>query len=353
MISLADLASGLRRVAAASLPAALLACAEVPTYSGRVVVDLNRTACGAATLTSVLADSAWTATLTPDVNGVYSFVSDTLPTGLYVFSLDSAHRLPMVVRTGRGQKVCGTVRKWEALTMSDSETSATFAAELLRIRLAVACDSALTSAPLTTAEGRRRVADSLSVIRDSVRMMADLLLAGLADSSFAALPLMGLPAVYADDADNDILLRRMTALSLSMPECKALALRRDFLSRVSRLNALRAEFQSGRAAPDFVFITEAGDSISSSDLPAKSFALVFWPDSASTPAKSAARVGLLASGGVKVFVEAADAKAPLPAKNAVRGRFARLDARPDLLLFRPVTLLCGKDGTVERLTFDN
>ena len=108
MISLADLASGLCRVAAASLPAALLAFADVPTYSGRVVVDLNRTACGAATLTPVLADSAWTATLTPDVNGVYSFASDTLPTGLYVFSLDSAHRLPMVVRTGRGQKVCGT-----------------------------------------------------------------------------------------------------------------------------------------------------------------------------------------------------------------------------------------------------
>ncbi len=338
--------------AACAVAMPLCSCGHAPEYAGRVIVDLNRTACGEARLSSVLADSGREALLRPDVNGVYSFVSDTLPADIYVLSIDSVHRLPIVVSPGRGQKVCGTLREWGSLSTSDAETAAALAAERLRLRLSAARDTSLPAAALATSDGRRRAADSLMSVRASARVEADMLLRGLADTSLASLPILSLPGIYAADSDNQMLLRRMTALAGRFPGVSVLSSRRDFLGSVSRLNGLRRRYSAGEPWPDFLFVSAAGDSLSAADVAGKPVALALLADSVSTPAKSAARVGRIAASGVRVLIEAADSEAAPAARNIVFGRFERLELKRDLEMFRPAIVSCGKDGTVDGLTID-
>lgn len=341
----------LNALAVAALSAlALASCNDEPDYTGRVVVDLNRTVSSAAEVRSVLSDSARVFSLSADVNGVYSFVSDTLPSDIYVLSFDSAHALPLVVRCGDGQKVCGTIREWSGLSMSNAESYAAFQAEGMRRRLAVATDSALTAGILTSADGRRLAADSLAKVRAAFRTEADAMLRSLPDTSLAALPLLGMPGLYDDAADNDVLLRRTSALSDHWPELSVLARRCDYLRKVAKLNALRKTYATGKPAPDFLFISNAGDTLSQTSLAGKRAALALLPDSASTPRSVVSNLGILGLDGAAVLIQSPDGKVAPAGKYVSRGRFARLSHEQDVALFRPVVVVIAKDGTVERLS---
>lgn len=341
----------LRHLALSSICALSLAsCADGPDYTGRVVVDLNRTAAATAAVRSVLADSARVFSLTPDVNGVYSFVSDTLPSDIYVLTFDSAHVLPLVVSRGAAQRVCGTLREWDALTASCTATREVIAAEAMRRRLAVCADSALTAANEATREGRRMVADSLGRVRAAFRVEANAWLAQLADTSLAALPFLGLPGLFDDAADNAMLLRRVSALADKWPAASRLAQRRDHLIKVSSLNSLREAYAAGTPVPDFLFVSSAPDSITSARLSGKRMALAVLPDSASTPRSVVARLGLLALDGAQVLVESSDGKADVEGRNVTHGRFARMGSRAEVDSFKPVVIIVGKDGCVERLS---
>lgn len=326
------------------------ACADEPAYTGRVVVDLNRTASEPVSVRSVLADSVRAFSLLPDVNGVYSFVSDTLPPDIYVLTFDSAHVLPLVVAHGAAQQVCGTLREWESLAASCPETRAVIAAEAMRRRLAGCADSALTAANVASQEGRRVVADSLGRVRAAFRVEANAWLAQLADTSLAALPFLGLPGLFDDAADNAMLLRRVSALVGKWPAADRLALRRDHLLKVSRLNSLREAYAAGASVPDFLFVSSAADSITSASLSGKRMALAVLPDSASTPRSVVARLGLLALDGAQVLVESSDGNADVAGRNVAHGRFARMGGRAEVDAFKPVVIIVGKDGRVERLS---
>lgn len=326
------------------------ACADGPDYTGRVVVDLNRTAADAADVRSVLADSVRAFSLLPDVNGVYSFVSDSLPSDIYVLTFDSAHVLPLVVSQGAAQQVCGTLREWGCLAASCPETRAVIAAEAMRRRLADCADSALTAANVASQEGRKVVADSLGRVRAAFRAEANAWLARLADTSLAALPFVGLPGLFDDAADNAMLLRRVSSLAGKWPDVSRLALRRDHLIKVSRLNSLRKAYAAGAAVPDFLFVSSAADSITSARLSGKCLALAVLPDSASTSRSVVARLGLLALDGAQVLVESSDGKADVAGRNVAYGRFARMGGRAEVDAFKPVVVIVGKDGCVERLS---
>lgn len=326
------------------------ACADGPAYTGRVVVDLNRTAAGPVGVRSVLADSMRAFSLLPDVNGVYSFVSDTLPSDIYVLTFDSAHVLPLVVSRGAAQQVCGTIREWDSLTASCPETRAVIAAEAMRRRLAALADSALTAANLAAQEGRKVVADSLGRVRAAFRTQADVRLAQLADTSLAALPFLGLPGLFDDAADNAMLLLRISALADKWPAVSSLALRRGHLIKVASLNSLRKAYAAGTAAPDFLFVSSAADSVTSAGLSGKRVALAVLPDSASTPRPVVARLGLFTLDGARVLVESSDGKAYVEGRNVTQGTFVRMGCRAEVDAFKPVVIIVGKDGCVERLS---
>lgn len=341
----------LRHLALSSLCALSLAsCADRPAYTGRVVVDFNRTSAGTADVRSVLADSVRAFSLLPDVNGVYSFVSDTLPSDIYVLTFDSVHVLPLVVSQGAAQQVCGTLREWDALTASCPATRDVIAAESMRRRLANCADSALSAADVATRDGRRVVADSLGRVRAAFRAEAVARLAHLADTSLAALPFLGLPGLFDDAADNAALLRRVSALAGKWPAVSRLALRRDHLIKVSSLNSLREAYAAGAPVTDFLFVSSAGDSILASRMSGKRMALAVLPDSASTPRSVVARLGILALDGAQVLVESSDGKADVAGRNVTHGRFARLGSRAEVDSFKPVVVIVGKDGCVERLS---
>ena len=329
---------------------AFTACDNEPTYTGRIIVDLNRTATGSAMVRSVLADSARAFPLSPDANGVYSFVSDTLPSDIYVLALDSAHVLPLVVTQGAAQRVCGTLREWDALTASCHETSEAIAAEALRRRLAESVDSARTTANMAVRDERRAVADSIGRVRAAFRAEADARLARLADTSLAALPYLGLPGVFDDASDNAMLLRRIAALSDKWPEVKSLALRRDHLQKVSKLNSLRKAYSAGSRVTDFLFISASGDTLSPDGMTGKRMVLAVLPDSASTPRSVTVRLGLLALDGAQVLIDAPDCKTGVSGRNVTLGKFARLSHGGEAGIFKPVVIIVGKDGCVERLS---
>lgn len=342
--------AALSALGALAIAVTLAACSTEPDYTGRVIVDLNRTTSAVASVSSVLSDSARVFTLAPDVNGVYSFASDTLPTDLYVLTFDSAHALPLVVVSGDGQKVCGTLREWDNLSVSDAQTRVAFRAEALRKSLSVASDSALTAAKVTTADGRKLVADSLTKIRIAVRREADAMLSELPDTSLAALPLLGLPGLYDDAADNVMLLRRATALADRWTHLAQLALRRDHLQKVKRLNALRDAYAAGKHMSDFLFISTSGDTLSAANMTGKRMALAFLPDSAATPRSVSSRLGLMALDGTPVLVQSADGKADVSGRGVRKGRFVSVGRGADIDLFRPVVIIVAKDGSVERLS---
>lgn len=339
-----------RLAAAAAFAMTFAACGDGPHYEGLVIVDLNRTSGGVAAVRSVVADTARAFSLAPDANGVYSFASDTLPDDIYVLTLDSAHVLPLVVSRGAAQKVCGTLREWESLSASDGQTRAAFAAEALRRRLSVGVDSARKAANMASREGRKMVADSIAKVRAAIRIEADGLLARVADSSLAALPLMGLQGVYDDAADNAMLMRRAEALAGRFPRSARLADRRDGLRKVARLEDLRKTYAAGARVGDFLFISSAGDSLSSADLAGRRAALAILPDSASTPRSVVARLGILSLDGAAVLVQSADGKADVSGRGVMRGRFTRIARQTEIGIFRPVVIIVGKDGCVERLS---
>lgn len=341
----------LARAARAAVAAlALAACADGPRYAGRVTVDLNRTTGAVAMVSSVVSDSSVSFSLRPDEKGVYTFVTDTLPDDIYVMSLDSAHVLPLVLTGGAGQKVCGTISEWGSLSVSDSQTRAAVAAEGLRRRLAVATDSALTAGRLSSADGRREVADSLAKVRAAFRAESDALLKEIPDTSLASLPLVGMPGLYDDVADNSMLLRRATALADRWPRLTRLAERRDHLKKVSRLADLREAYAAGKPIQDFLFISEAGDSLYADRVTGRRVAFAVLPDSASTPQSVLSRLGLVALDGTMVLVQSDDRRVDVAGRSVLRGRFARLGRSADVSLFKPVVVVVGKDGRVERLS---
>lgn len=337
-------------ITALSVATALAACDVEPDYTGRVIVDLNRTTIAQVGVRSVLSDSTRSFTLEPDENGVYSFVTDTLPDDLYVLSLDSAHVLPMVIKSGMGQKVCGTVREWANLSFSDKETQAVLRAEALRRRLAVAADSARNC--LTMAEGRKLTADSLAKVRADFRKEADAMLAKLSDTSLASVPVLGMPGLYDDAKDNAMLMRRYGVLANAWPALTRLADRRDFLGKVKRLNDLRETYAMGKHISDFLFISNTGDTLSAAGLQGRRMALAFLPDSASTPKSVTSRLGLMGLDGMPVLIQAADTKVSVAGKNVRTGRFMSISRGADIDIFRPVVIVVAKDGTVERLSIE-
>lgn len=339
----------LKALAIAGLSAlALASCSDEPDYTGRVIVDLNRTTSATVAVRSVMTDSARAFTLAPDANGVYTFVTDTLPTDLYVLTLDSSHVLTLVLRSGEAQKVCGTVREWASLSVSDPETRAAMSAEAMRRRLAVATDSARKC--LTRPDGRKVTTDSLAKIRVAFRLEADAMLRSLPDTSLATLPLLGMPGLYDCGTDNAMLLRRATALATRWPELTKLSERRDFLLKVKRLNTLRDAYAAGTRMTDFLFVSTSGDTLTAANMAGKRMVMAFLPDSAATPRSVTSRLGLMAMDGTPVLIQSADGKAAVAGRGARFGRFMSVSRGADIDLFRPVVIIVAKDGSVERLS---
>lgn len=338
------------RCGAAALAAglALAACGGGGSSAGRVIIDLNRTTSAPMTLTSVVAEGAVRAAVSANADGVYVFGTDSLPSGIYVAAWDAAHRLPLVVCQGRTQRVLGTWQEWDALAASDVDTRAVIVAEGLRKELTQAADSAIASASLATAAGRRAVADSLLSLRQAARLRADALLQSLPDTSLAAVPLMGLPGVYDDVGDHELLSRRFGLLASRHPRVEALCARSAQLGRVARLLGLRHRLGAGADAPRFAFVSERGDTLGNDDLARRRYVVALLPDSAEA-VRAAELLAFHAADGRRVLVEAA-ANVALPRRAAlVRGRFARLDSRADLLDFAPAVVVVDADGGVAEL----
>ena len=303
-------------------------------FEGRIYIDLNRTTSKPLFFTPLAAADTVPFTITPDANGVYTLATDTVAEGLYVARWDADHALPVVVRQRLSQRLCGTFQFLDSLTASDPESAAVIAAERLRRRLRAATDSALTAAPLTTPEGKRLVADSLTHVRRLARSEADALLNTLPDSSVAALPILGLNGLYDDVTDNEILSRRLNCMAARFPSSSHLSSRREALALAARLAKVRSRLSAGNPAPDFTFLTLSGDTISDATLANRRYAIALLPDSASA-ARPLEFVALLASDGHRVLVEAHEG-VQLPRKGSViRGRFLSLTHKTDLRAFAP------------------
>lgn len=337
-----------RGAAALAAGLALAACGGGGSPAGRVIIDLNRTTSAPMTLTSVVAEGAVCAAVSANADGAYVFATDSLPSGIYVAAWDSAHRLPLVVCQGRTQRVLGTWQEWDALAASDADTRAVIVAEGLRKELTQAADSAIASASLATAAGRRAVADSLLSLRQAARLRADALLQSLPDTSLAAVALMGLPGVYDDVGDHELLSRRFGLLASRHPRVEALSARSAQLGRVARLLGLRHRLGGGADAPRFAFVGERGDTLGNDDLARRRYVVALLPDSAEA-VRAAELLAFYAADGRRVLVEAA-ANVALPRRAAlVRGRFVRLDSRADLLDFAPAVVVVDADGGVAEL----
>lgn len=337
-----------RGAAALAAGLALAACGGGGSPAGRVIIDLNRTTSAPMTLTSVVAEGAVCAAVSANADGAYVFATDSLPSGIYVAAWDSAHRLPLVVCQGRTQRVLGTWQEWDALAASDADTRAVIVAEGLRKELTQAADSAIASASLATAAGRRAVADSLLSLRQAARLRADALLQSLPDTSLAAVALMGLPGVYDDVGDHELLSRRFGLLASRHPRVEALSARSAQLGRVARLLGLRHRLGGGADAPRFAFVGERGDTLGNDDLARRRYVVALLPDSAEA-VRAAELLAFHAADGRRVLVEAA-ANVALPRRAAlVRGRFVRLDSRADLLDFAPAVVVVDADGGVAEL----
>ncbi len=336
---------------AATVLMAMTSCTGGADYAGMVTIDLNRTTSQPLTLTSVLSDSARTATISPDKNGVYTFATDTMATDIYVATLGEGRRLPMLLISGTGMKFCGTAAEWDKMTTTDEPTRVMMTAERLRSRLALACDSALTAAPISTPAGRAIVADSLRSLRRTARAEADELLSLLPDSSLAALPIIGLPGLYDEVADYKLLARRVCNMAARHPEMTILQSKEAALRKVEKLISLRKTLAVGKDEPTFLFTSNEGDDLSDGDLTGRRYALALMPDSATTPARAVDMVMQLAKEGVKILAEA-DSRLALTDKNIVRGRFKRFDSRGDLLTFAPALVTVDKEGKVSALWLD-
>lgn len=327
---------------------ALAACGRGGAPAARVIIDLNRTTAAPMTLTSVVAADDVCAAVSANADGVYVFATDTLPSGIYMAAWDSAHRLPLVVCQGRTQRVLGTWQEWGALAASDADTRAVMAAERLRKELTQAADSAIASASLAAGVGRRAVADSLLSLRQAVRLRSDALLQSLPDTSLAAVALMGLPGVYDDVGDHELLSRRFGLLASRHPHIEALRARSAQLGRVARLIGLRHRLVGGADAPRFAFVGERGDTLENADIARRRYVVALLPDSAEA-ARAAELLAFHAADGRRVLVEAAS-NVVLPRRAALaRGRFDRLDSRADLLDFAPAVVVVDADGRVEEL----
>lgn len=317
-------------------------------FDGRVFIDLNRTTSIPLTFTPLVATDTVQFSISPDANGVYSFATDTIAAGLYVARWDADHALPIVLRSHESQRLCGTFQFLDSLTASNAESRAVIAAERLRSKLKVLTDSALTAAPLSSPDGRQVVADSLTLIRQTARAQADTILAALPDSSIAALPILGLPGLYDDVVDNALLISRFEGMMRSFPSSAFLRSRRDALSRTARLVAVRSRLSSGCPAPDFSFMTAAGDTVSRGSLANRRFAIALLPDSASA-SHSLDFIAYLAADGHRVLVQCA-ANVELPKKNNVlRGRFISLTLKSDVEAFAPAVIAVSPDATISSL----
>lgn len=333
-------------LAAAALPS----CAHRSQDDGLILIDLNRTAGGEMTLIPVLTADSATATIRPDANGVYAANADTMPQGVYLAKWDDCHSLPLVIRHGAAQRLCGTWREWDKITASDPDTRAAIFAERLLRRLTAATDSAISAqGGLSSAERCKAAADSIMKLREAARAEADALLATLPDTSLAAAALLGLPGLYADVADYRLLARRFGRMAASHPDIARLRRRADKLAMTGRLISLNERMGAGGRAPAFTFVSERGDSVPSEALEGKKFALALMTDTLMATREAIGRVAEAAAGGARVFIEA-PAGVELPQKpNCLRGRLAGLESRGDFEAFAPVVMTVGADGTVSSL----
>lgn len=315
---------------------------------GRVVIDLNRTTSAVMTISSQLSDSAVSFSITPDADGVYSFATDSLPTDIYLATIQGYESLviPMALSPGQGQKICGTVQDWLSMTASDTQTQALFGVMRIFCQLEADVDSALTAADIKTSDGRHVVADSIIGFRLQARQAAIELLGQLPDSSLAVASILGIPGLFDADADYDLMAPRVSALASAHPSISIFVSQKETLSRVAQLRSLRKRYKSGSDAPDFLFMTQGGDSLSLATSAGKRVALAILPDSANVQPWAKNLMDILAADGARVFAQA-DERTPLPAKNAFRGSFRRIDKSTELRLFAPSVIVLGKDGKVE------
>ncbi len=339
-------------LAALSLLAAtgLPSCAHRAQDDGVILIDLNRTATGDMTLVSVLTADSATASISPDASGVYAAHADTLPQGIYLAKWDDNHCLPLVVRHGAAQRLCGTWQEWDKITASDPDTRAAISAERLLRRLTAATDAAISAqGGLSSAERCKAAADSIMELREAARAEADALLATLPDTSLAAAAILGLPGLYADVADYRLLARRFGRMAASHPDIAQLRRRAGKLAMTGRLISLNERMGAGGHAPDFTFVSERGDSVPSEALNGKKFAMVLMTDTLMATREAMGRVAEVVAGGARVFVEA-PAGVELPQRpNCLRGRLAGLESRGDFEAFAPAVMSVGADGTVTSL----
>lgn len=329
---------------------ALPSCAHRGDDGGTILIDLNRTTLREMTLVPVLTADSTSATVAPDANGVYAANADTLPEGLYVATWDASHSLPLVIRRGAAQRLCGTWQEWDKVTASDPDTRAAISAERLLRRLRAATDSAISAqGGLSSAARCKAAADSIMELRKAARAEADALLATLPDTSLAAAAILGLPGLYADVADYRLLARRYGRMAASHPDIAPLRRRADQLALTGRLISLNERMGAGGRAPRFTFVSERGDSVPPEALSGKRFALVLMTDTLTATGEAMGRVAEAAASGARVLAEV-PAGVDLPQRpNCSRGRLAGLESRGDFEAFAPVVMAVGADGTVTSL----
>lgn len=335
-------------------------CSNSDAGRDAIIVDLNSTT-QAASLECLLGSTTGTlTTVTPNAAGAYLLNADSLPSGLYDLRWDSAHVLPLVVEQHRGLKVCGTFAQWRQLTFSDSATSVAFQATLLSCDLARNCDSALTCANLGLPTGRRLVADSLLAIHSAARQQAVKLMER-AKGTLGALVVASIPGAFGAIRDNELLQLMADELSFKYPQLTQLTELSASMRRAGKLARLKEELGAGAKAPQMLFLTTNGDSLTQTTLLKKRWALALLPDSAAagsilTEAQAlyARGVKILLEGDHRISMLPANSKKPAATTTAtrasvVRGHVARIDAETDLRSWAPALIVVSEGGYVERL----
>ena len=332
---------------ALSLSVALASCGAHDSSVARLVVDLNMTTSEPMRLVPLVlpddADSAAAARLVqPDRRGAFVCCTDSLPSGIYLCSWDSAHSLPLLLHRHQEQRVFATWQHLDQARLSSVESRALLQVEALRRRLKAASDSIAAIPHLS----RRTLADTISCIYADGRRMADRLLAS-ADTSLAALPILGLAGVYDPLADDSLFLASLQRVELRHPDFPQVRSLKAQVSKLHDLKLLRARFAPGSDAPAFKFLRLNGDSAVAPWH--KPLALALITDSASVPvADLIARVsGPLRQG--RAFVSARRAASLDGRTGVVFGSFLSLEMERQLRLFAPAVLIIGPDGKVERL----
>lgn len=338
----------LSALGALALASVVASCGNEAQYA-KVVVDLNRTVSGTASIVAAVASQPFSATLSADGNGVYSFASDTLPEGIYAIFWEEANlAMPLYVRPGQEVKVCGTAAEWDAKTTSQHETRLLWAADALRSQLDVMRDSARAAHPVLSVAAVEALADSLRTIRSVIRSKADKVLEMVPDSSILALPILGLDGVYDPVADYDIFRRRADAMLLAHPEVAIIDTLRGRLAEVAMLRRVRERYRPGSPMPDFDLLV-GNDTVEARSAYRRRYVVALLRDSVSSARRAMPQIVSMASEGTRVFLQAPDG-VTLPEKvRCFRGALTNLPELDVLEHFAPALLVVGTDGTVESL----